>query len=172
MKIPATTFFNFCAAHVPLMRALLEEAAEVSEADVRRHIRTASVSDELPETVWRRLNELQILIRVEPGRDFYFMAEPVKRLLAYLFDEASATTPELISGYIRSIETLDKQLFRATEEEDTTGIRLALEELQQTLRRVQNDLEETHRCILAEVAHYKIERQGVSIREKFRRIVY
>jgi hypothetical protein len=172
MKIPAPTFFNFCAAHVPLLRALMEAAGEMSESDVRGHIRAASVSDELPETTWRRLNELQIIITVEPGRDFYLMAEPVKRLLSYLFDEATATTPELITGYIDSIETLDKQLSRATEDEDTTGIRLALEELQQTLRRVQNDLEETYRCILAEVARYKIERQGVSIREKFRRIVY
>lgn len=172
MKIPAPTFFNFCAAHVPLLRALMEAPGEMSESDVRGHIRATSMSDELPETTWRRLNELQILISVEPGRDFYLMAEPVKRLLSYLFDEATATTPELIAGYIDSIETLDKQLSRATADEDTTGLRLALEELQQTLRRVQNDLEETYRCILAEVARYKIERQGVSIREKFRRIVY
>jgi len=172
MKIPAATFFNFCAAHVPLLRALMEASGEVSESDVRRHIRATSTSDELPETTWRRLNELQILVPVEPGHDFYFMADPVKRLLSYLFDEATAATPELIAGYIESMETLDKQLFRATEEEDITAIRLALEELQQTLRRVQNDLEETHRCILAEVARYKVERQGVSIREKFRRIVY
>jgi hypothetical protein len=172
MKIPAATFFNFCATHVPLLRALMDTGGEISESDVRRQIRSTSTSDESPETTWRRLNELQIVVRSEPGSDFYFMAEPVKRLLSYLFDEATATTPELIAGYIDSIETLDKQLSRATEQEDTTGIRLALEELQQTLRRVQNDLEETHRCILAEVARYKIERQGVSIREKFRRIVY
>jgi hypothetical protein len=172
MKIPAATFFNFCAAHVPLLRALMEITGEVSESDVRRHIRATCTLEELPETTWRRLNELQILVSVEPGRDFYFMADPVRRLLLYLFDEATAATPELIAGYIESIETLDKQLARATDDEDTIGIRLALEELQQTLRRVQNDLEETHRCILAEVARYKIERQSVSIREKFRRIVY
>jgi hypothetical protein len=172
MKIPATTFFNFCAAHVSLLRALMEEAGEVSEADVRSHIRATAIPEESPETVWRRLTELQILIRVEHERDFYFMADPVKRLLSYLFDEATATTPELIAGYIDSIETLDKQLSRATGDEDITGIRLALEELQQTLQRVQSDLEETQRCILAEVARYKIERQGVSIREKFRRIAY
>jgi hypothetical protein len=172
MKISVGTFFNFCAVHVPLLRVLADANGEVSESDVHRCIRATSASDELPETAWRRLNELQILIRVEPGSDFYFMADPVKRLLSYLFDEATPATPELIAGYIDSVEALDKQLARATEQEDTTGIRLALEELQQTLRRVQNDLEETHRCILAEVARYKIERQGVSIREKFRRIVY
>jgi hypothetical protein len=172
MKIPAATFFNFCAAHVPLLRALMEASGEVSESDVRRLIRATSTSDEPQENTWRRLNELQILVPVEPGRDFYFMADPVQRLLSYLFDEATAATPELIAGYIDSIEELDKQLSRATEEEDTTGIRLALEELHQTLRRVQNDLEETHRCILSEVGRYKIERQGVSIREKVRRIVY
>lgn len=172
MKIPAGTFFNFCAVHVPLLRALMEADGDVSESDVRNYIRASLPSDESPEMTWRRLNELQIVVRSEPGSDFYFMADPVKRLLSYLFDEATASTPELIAGYIDSVEILDKQLSRATEEEDTTGIRLALEELQQTLRRIQNDLEETHRCILAEVARYKIERQGVSVREKFRRIVY
>jgi hypothetical protein len=39
------------------------------------------------------------------------------------------------------------------------------------LRRVQSDLDETHRCILTEVSRYKIERR-VSVREKFRRIAY
>lgn len=172
MKISPGTFFNFCATHVTLLRALMEVAAEMSEAEVRRNIRSVNPVEELPETTWRRLNELQILLRVEPGMDFYVMADPVRRLLSYLFDEATATTPELISGYINSIEALDRQLARAVADEDITGIRLALEELQQTLRRIQNDLEETHRCILAEVARYKIERQGASIRDKFRRIVY
>jgi hypothetical protein len=41
---------------------------------------------ELPETTWRRLRELQILVSTETGSDFYFLAEPVRRLLAYLFD--------------------------------------------------------------------------------------
>ena len=172
MKISANTFFNFCASHVTLLRTLMETPAEMSEVEVRRNIRSANAVEELPETTWRRLTELQILLRVEPGMDFYVMADPVRRLLSYLFDEATATTPELISGYIDSIEALDRQLTRAVDDEDITGIRLALEELQQTLRRVQNDLQETHRCILAEVARYKIERKGVSIRDKFRRIVY
>jgi hypothetical protein len=100
------------------------------------------------------------------------MADQVSRLLSYLFDEANAATPEVISGYIKSMETLDKQLSQATDVEDTTGVRLALEELQQTLRRIQSDLDETHRCILTEVGRYKVERQGVSVREKFRRIVH
>jgi hypothetical protein len=172
VKIPPQTFFNFCAAHVPLLRALMEQEGEASESDVRRLIRGISTaSEELPETTWRRLTELQILLPVEPGGDFYFMAEQVSRLLSYLFDEANAASPEIISGYIKSIDTLDKQLSRAIDSEDLLGARLALEELQQTLRRIQSDLDETHRCILTEVSRYKIER-GVSVRDKFRRIVY
>jgi hypothetical protein len=84
MKISPQTFFNFCADHVPLLRVLKEQEAEVSEADVRRLIRSTA-SDELPETTWRRLGELQILVPVEPGSDFYFMAEQVSRLLSLSF---------------------------------------------------------------------------------------
>lgn len=171
MKISPQTFFNFCAGHVPLLRVLKEQEGEVSEADVRRLIRNTMTSEELPETTWRRLIELQILVPVEPGSDFHLMAEQVSRLLAYLFDEAKAATPEIINGYIDSIDTLDVQLSKAIDLEDIFGARLALEELQQTLRRIQNDLDETHRSILTEVSRYKTE-PGSSVREKFRRISY
>lgn len=171
MRIAPQTFFNFCATHVPLLRALMEQEGEVSESDVRRLIRNTVSTEELPETTWKRLTELQILVPVEPGGDFYFMAEQVSRLLSYLFDEANAASPEIIKGYINSIDTLDKQLSRTIDSEDTLGARLALEELQQALRRIQSDLDETHRCILSEIGRYKIERR-VSVREKFRRIVY
>jgi hypothetical protein len=110
MKIAPQTFFNFCAAHVPLLQALTEQAGEVSESDVRQLIRThPSSNEESPETTWRRLVELQILVRAEPGRDYYFLADQLSRLLSYLFDEANATTPEIISGYIGSLKTLTIQ---------------------------------------------------------------
>jgi hypothetical protein len=51
----------------------------------------------LPETTWRRLVELQILIRAEPGRDYYFLADQLSRLLSYLFDDSNATSSS-ISG--------------------------------------------------------------------------
>ena len=173
MKVNPQSFFNFCANHTPLLRGLAETSGEISEADARRLIRTTgNPSDELPETTWRRLRELQILLPTEAGSDFYSLAEPVNRLLAYLFDEAQATTPEIIRGYIQSLETLGKQLSRAIDGDDITVVRLALEEIQQTLRRIQADLDETHRSILTEVARYKTERQTISVRDKFRRIVH
>jgi hypothetical protein len=173
MKINPQRFFNFCANHAPLLRGLSEVNGEISEADARRLIRTTgSSSDELPETTWRCLRELQILVPTEAGSDFYFLAEPVNRLLAYLFDEAQAATPEINRGYIQSLETLGKQLSRAIDGDDLTAVRLVLEEIQQTLRPIQADLDETHRSILTEVARYKTERQTISVRDKFRRIVH
>ena len=173
MKVSPQTFFNFCAVHVPLLRALQERVGELSEADARRLIRDCGkADDELPETTWRRLRELQVLVPTEPGSDFYFLAEPVRRLLDYLLDEAKAATPEIIRGYIQSLEALGKQLFRAIDTDDLTVVRLALEEIQQTLRRIYADLDETHHAIMAEVARYKTERKTVSVRDKFRRIVH
>src|SRR5258708_6019231 len=103
MKIAPLTFFNFCSDNIPLLRALFDHAEELSEADVHRIIRTAAMSARDPEITWRRLNELQILLPIEPGSDFYVLAQPLYRLLAYLFDEARATTPEVINGYIQSV---------------------------------------------------------------------
>ncbi|NJM54665.1 MAG: hypothetical protein HC841_00930 [Verrucomicrobiae bacterium] len=173
MKVPPQSFFTFCANHVPLLRALAETSGEISEADARRLIRTTgSPDDELPETTWRRLRELQILVPTEVGSDFYFLAEPMNRLMAYLFDEAQAATPEMIRGCIDSLDVTGKQLSRAIDGDDLAGVRSALEEIQKPLRRIQVDLDETHRSILTEVARYKTERQSVSVRDKFRRIVH
>ncbi len=44
--------------------------------------------------------------------------------------------------------------------------------MQQTLLRIYADLDETHRSILTEVACYKTERETISVRDKFRRIVH
>ena len=173
MKIPPQTFFHFCAGHVPLLRELTRQEGEISEADARGFIRSTWGADqELPETTWKRLRELQILVPTEIDGNFYLLAEPVSRLLAYLFDEAQAATPEIIQGYIKSLDALNKQLARAIEGDDPLSARLALEELHHILRRIQSDVDETHRSVLNELGRYKIERRSVSVREKFRRIVH
>ena len=116
MKVNPLSFFNFCSGHVPLLRHLAECPGEISEAEARRVIRDQlGPGNELPETTWRRLRELQILVPTEPEADFYVMAEPVGRLLAYLFDEAQAATPEMVRGYIESLAVSGRQLARAVE---------------------------------------------------------
>ncbi len=173
MKVNAQAFFNFCAAHVLLMRQLAERTGELSAAEVMRIIRDqADVQDELPETAWRRLREYQILVPTEPGGDSYLLAEPVARLLTYLQNNANPATPEIIRGYVQSLDTLAKQLANALETENVTVVGLAFNEIALTLRRIHADLDETHQAILAEVGRYKTERQLVPVREKFRRIVY
>lgn len=172
MKVNPQTFFNFCSGHVSLLSELAKADGEISEAEVRRLIRVnPGQGDELPETAWRRLKELQILVPTEPGGDFYFLAEPVRKLVAYLFDEAQAATPEMVRGCMESLRVTGHQLQRSIEEDDLSLLRLAMEEIHQTLRRIHADLDETHHRILDEVARYKAERRTVSVREKFQRIV-
>ena len=173
MKVNPQSFFNFCANHAPLLRALAERGGEISEAEAMRLIRAQpGVLEELPETAWRRLRELQILVPTEPGSEFLFLAEPVARLLNYLFNEANPATPEMIRGYVLSLETTGKRLARAMDEDDIQAVKLAFEEISLTLRRIYADLNETQQAILGEVARYKTERSRVSVREKFRRIVH
>jgi hypothetical protein len=173
VKINPQTFFNFCAAHTTLLRALAEHVGEVSQTDVLRLIRVnPALTDESPETTRRRLRELQILVPTEPGSELYSLADPIARLLTYLFNEANPATPEMIHGYVMSLETTSKRLARALDEEDVQQVRFSFEEIGQTLRRIKADLDETHHAILSEVARYKIERSRVSVREKYRRIVH
>lgn len=173
MKINPQTFFNFCANHAPLLRALGERGGEISEAETMRLIRAnPSLGEELPETAWRRLRELQILVPSEPGSEMFFLADPVARLLTYLFNEATPSTPEMIRGYVLSLETTGKRLARALEEEDVPQVKLAFDEISQTLRRIHADLDETQHAILSEVGRYKTERSRVTVREKYRRIVH
>jgi len=173
MKVNAQTFFNFCSGHVPLLRQLAERTGELSEAEIAGLIREHTLSqEELPETTWRRLCELQILVPTEPGSGYYLLAEPVARLLTYLFDEANPTTPEIVRGYIASLETLGGQLLRAVETDNVTFVGLAFHEINNTLRKIHADLEETQRAVQNEVAAFKANRERVAVRDRYRQIVY
>lgn len=144
MKINPQAFFNFCARHISLLDALREEAGEISEADVRGRLRFSpdqQNEEEQPAHLWRRLREYQILVPSEPGGDLHYLAEPVRRLLDYLHDEARATTPEVIRGYLQSLESCEKRLDLAIKGEDAAMVRITLEELPQTLRKIQADLD-------------------------------
>jgi hypothetical protein len=173
MKVNAQSFFNFCAGHVPLLRQLAERTGELSEAEIVRWIQNnARIQEELPETTWRRLRELQILVPTEPGGSSYLLAEPVGRLLTYLFDEANPATPEMVRGYIASLEALGRKLVRAVETDDVSFVGLAFVEINSSLRRIHSDLEETQRAVQNEVAAFKLNRQQMSVRDRFQRIVY
>lgn len=173
MKVNPQTFFNFCSRHVSLLRALAEVSGECSELEVMRLIKLHGVNqEELPQTIWRNLRELQILVPSEPGGEDYLLAEPVAGLLAYLQNEANPATPELIRGYIQSLETLSQRLSAALKSEDVSVVKLAFDEITVTLRRIYADIEQTHQAVLTEVAGFKTERYRISVREKFRRIVY
>src|SRR5688572_24935354 len=137
MRINPQSFFNFCANHAPLLRALSERGGEISEAEAVRLIRAhPGLGEELPETAWRRLRELQILVPSEPGGEMHMVAEPVARLLTYLYNESNPATPEMIHGYVLSLDTTGKRLARALDEEEMGAVKLALEEISQTFRRI------------------------------------
>jgi hypothetical protein len=173
MKVNPQSFFNFCANHATLLRGLAERGGEISEAEAMRLIRAnPSVVEELPETAWRRLRELQILVPTEPGSELLMMAPQVSALLTYLYNEANHATPEMIRGCVLSLETTGKRLARALDEDDVQQVRLAFEDISLPLRRIHADLNETQHTILAEVARYKTERARVSVREKYQRIVH
>ena len=173
MKVNAQSFFNFCSGHVPLLRQLTVHTGELSEGEAFRLIREHAYShEELPDTTWRRLIELQILVPTEPGSGLYLLAEPVGRLLTYLFDEASPTTPEIVRGYIASLETLGQQLLSAVETDNVTFVGLAFAEINNSLRRIHADLGETQRAVQNEVAAFKTNREQISVRDRYRRIVY
>ena len=54
---------------------------------------------------------------------------------------------------------------------DTLSVAMAANEVDHTLRRMQDDLDATHRAVLAETARYKADRGSVSVRERYLRIL-
>ncbi len=172
MPIAPKRFFDFCASHVPLLHALATRPGDVSEAQVRQLIRThGDAATELPETTWERLLELQILSPLEEGSAHYVLAQPLLQLLNFLHDDALPTSPEIIQGYTAALESARKRIVSGTQALDALSVGLAATEVDHTLRRMQEDLDATHRAVLAEVARYKADRGSVSVRERYQRIV-
>ncbi|MBL7950558.1 MAG: hypothetical protein JNM62_02460 [Flavobacteriales bacterium] len=172
MQVTPKRFFDFCSSHVPLLHAIAVKPGDVSEAQVRQLIRTFSDSvSELPETTWQRLLELQILVPLEEGSAHYVMAQPLLQLINYLYNDAVPTSPEIIQGYIAALESARKRIVIGIEAGDALSVAMATNEVDHTLRRMQDDLDATHRAVMSEVARYKADRTSVSVRERYLRIV-
>jgi hypothetical protein len=172
MQLTPKRFFDFCAGHVPLLHAIAMKPGDISEAQVRQLIRTFSdTAVEQPETTWQRLTELQVIVPLEEGSAHYVMAQPLLHLLNFLYNDALPTSPEIIQGYIAALESARKRLVAGVEAMDPISVVLASNEVDNTLRRMQDDLAATHRAVMAEVGRYKADRTSVSVRERYLRIV-
>lgn len=165
-------FFDFCAGHVPLLHAIATRPGDISEAQVRQLIRTFSdTATEQPETTWQRLLELHVIVPLEEGGSHYVMAQPLYQLLTFLYNDALPTSPEIIQGYIAALESARKRLVAGVEALDPLSVVMAANEVDHTLRRMRDDLDATHRAVMAEVARYKADRTSVTVRERYVRIV-
>jgi hypothetical protein len=172
MQITPKRFFDFCAGHVPLLHAIAMRPGDVSESQVRQMIRTFSdTAQEQPETTWQRLVELQVIVPIEEGSAHYVMAQPLLQLLNFLYNDALPTSPEIIQGYIAALESARKRIALGVEGGDALSVAMATNEVDHTLRRMQDDLDATHRAVMSEVARYKADRTSVSVRERYLRIL-
>ncbi|HEY0975870.1 MAG TPA: hypothetical protein VGE21_00250 [Flavobacteriales bacterium] len=172
MQLTPKRFFDFCASHVPLLHAIATKPGDVSEAQVRQIIRTFSdTAQEQPETTWQRLLELQVIVPLEEGSSHYVMSQPLLHLLNFLYNDALPTSPEIIQGYIAALESARKRIAAGVESGDALSVAMAGNEIDHTLRRMQDDLDATHRAVMAEVARYKADRSSVSVRERYQRIL-
>lgn len=172
MHLTPKRFFDFCSSHVPLLHAIAIKPGDVSEAQVRQLIRTyADDSGELPETTWDRLLELQIIVPLEEGSAHYVMAQPLLQLLNFLHNDAVPTSPEIIQGYTAALESARKRVLLGVDAGDVLSVTMAANEIDHTLRRMRDDLDATHRAVMAEVARYLADRSSVSVRERYLRIV-
>ncbi|MBL7963119.1 MAG: hypothetical protein JNM31_04655 [Flavobacteriales bacterium] len=172
MQIAPKRYFDFCAAHVPLLHAIAMRPGDVSEAQVRQMIRTyGDPAQEGTDSTWQRLLELQVLAPLEEGSSHYVMSQPLLQLVNFLFNDAVPTSPEIIEGYIAALESARKRLVSGVEALDPVSVGMAANEVDHTLRRMQDDLSATHRAVMAEVARYKADRSAVSVRERYLRIV-
>lgn len=172
MQLTPKRFFDFCATHVPLLHAIAQKPGDISEAQVRQLIRTFNdTTVEQPETTWQRLTELQVIVPLEEGSSHYVMSQPLLQLLNFLYNDALPTSPEIIQGYIAALESARKRISMGVEATDSLSVAMATNEVDHTLRRMQDDLDATHRAVMAEVARYKADRTSVSVRERYLRIL-
>lgn len=174
MRVNPSDFFKFCASHVPLLRALCEngeeERSDTQLFDLIR--RSAAEDDEGTETTLRNLKRLRVVVETEQDSGFYLPAGPVVQLLNYLLHEASPATSEMVRGFINALDHFCGILRKTIESDDPTQVEMAVQDVSQTLRRIYDAVSATHDGILAAVAEFKTDRRGVSVQQKFRRIVY
>ncbi|HRH38203.1 MAG TPA: hypothetical protein PK760_07655 [Flavobacteriales bacterium] len=172
MHVTPKRYFDFCATHVPLLHAIALKPGDVSEAQVRQLIRNFNdLADEQPETTWERLREMQIIIPIEEGSSHYVMAQPLLNLLNFLHNDAVPTSPEIIQGYTAALESARKRVLLGVDAGDALSVAMAANEIDHTMRRMRDDLDATHRAVMAEVARYLADRSSVSVRERYLRIV-
>jgi hypothetical protein len=134
--------------------------------------RCGTESEEQPETTLKHLKELRIVVPVdtEPGR--FVVAGPLVQLLRYLYHEAKPATPQTVRGFVNSLDEFCNFLRRAIEVDDVTHAELAIGDINQVLRRIYDDVFATHASILTAVAEFKTSGRGITVRQKFQRIVY
>ena len=167
-------FFKFCARHTALLRELSEQTeGDLSESQIFDFVRrTASEDDDQPETVVKQLKRQRVVEPVEQGEGYYIVTGPLLQLLRYLLHTAKPASSESVQGFVKSLDERCNVLRRAIEVEDVTHVELAIGDINQTLRRIYDSVAETHQSILSAVAEFKTTRTGVSVRQKFQRIVY
>lgn len=96
------------------------------------------------------------------------MAQPLLQLLNFLHNDAVPTSPEIIQGYTAALESARKRVLLGTDAGDMLSVAMAANEIDHTMRRMRDDLEATHRAVVAEVARYLADRSSVSVRERLR----
>lgn len=175
MKINPADFFRFCSRHTALLRELVERSdAQITDGQLLALARRcASESEEQPAITVKRLKDLRI---VEPeselDRGWFVIAGPVVQLVRYLLHDAKPATSQTVLGHVNSIESFCRILGKAVGNDDVTHAEMAVSDLNQTLRRIYDDIGATHESILGAVAEFKTSGRSVSVRDKFQRIVY
>lgn len=174
MRINPTEFFRFCSRHTSLLRELAEHTeGDLSDSQIFEFVRrTASEGDEQPETVVKQLKKLRVVEPVEQGDGYYIVAGPLVQLIRYLLHEAKPASSESVQGFVKSLDQRCNLLRHAIDADNVTRAELAIGDINHTLRHIYDAVAETHQSILAAVAEFKTNRAGVSVQQKFQRIVY
>jgi hypothetical protein len=173
-RVNPQTFFSFCARHGALLAELCAQPRqELSEARLIALVESnIDTTEEQPTSVLRQLQRLRILTPADGAGEVWLVAPQVATLMRYLLDEARPTTSSIVTGFIESLGKSGAVLKTAIDAEDFTRVALAVEEITETLDRIYRDASETHSAILREVMAFRSDSRGISVREKFQKIVH
>jgi hypothetical protein len=103
-----------------------------------------------------------------PGADMlYEMPHTISKLLGYLLQEYRLTSTEVIQGYLQALDRFCNELEHATQQKNGDTTARILSEADENIERMRSDSHNNRQRIIAECIKAKINREKLSVRQRF-----
>jgi len=169
-RIQPHAFFNFAARYCDMLLELHRHCGEksIQESQLLQVIRRFSTPDSPASSyLLEQLCKLGFL-EYSPGADMlYEMPHTISKLLGYLLNEYRLTSAEVIQGYLQALDRFCNELEHATQQNNGDSTARILNETDENVERMRSDSHNNRQRIIAECVKAKVNRDKLSIRQRF-----